>query len=83
MMLTMKLRLLTWLLTATFALAAPMAAYAQDEEEDKIYDARLEGYTTPVTLDSKSTALTWLLTGFLAAVCVGVMFKNANRSHLD
>lgn len=83
MMLNMKLRLLTCLLMAIFTIAAPVAAFAQDEEEDKIYDARLEGYATPVTLDSKSTALTWLLVGALAVACVGVMFKDAKRSHLD
>jgi hypothetical protein len=83
MMLNMKLRLITWLMTIVLVLGAPMAAMAQDEEEDKIYDARLEGYSANVTLDSRSTALSWMLLMALAAVCVGVMFKSANRSHLD
>jgi len=36
-----------------------------------------------VTLDTGGTALSWLLLILLAALCVGVVFKNANRSHLD
>jgi cytochrome c-type biogenesis protein CcmH/NrfF len=55
---------------------------AQDAE-DKIYDARLEGYGTNVTLENSSTALMWLLLVVLGAICVGVMFKNAKRTHLD
>jgi len=77
--------LLNWLLAAAFvigsAIVSPGAALAQDEE--KIYDARLEGYPGNVTLESRSTALMWLLLVVLAALCVGVMFKNARRTHLD
>jgi hypothetical protein len=70
-------------MSIVLAFGVPLAAMAQDEEEDKIYDARLEGYPTNVTLDSRSTSLTWMMLMALAAVCVGVMFKSANRSHLD
>lgn len=60
----------------------PLAALAQDEGP-AYYDARLEGYPTNVTLDLSSTGLTWLLFVFLSIVCIGVMFKNARRTHLD
>jgi hypothetical protein len=86
MMARMKHRLRCWSLSAvTFVLliaAHPLVALAQ-EEEDKIYDARLEGYPGRVTLDSWSTALMWLLLVVLGAICIGVMFKNARRTHLD
>jgi hypothetical protein len=61
-------------------LSAPVLAA---DAEDKVVDARLEGYGRSVTLDGGSTALTWMLLILLGALCVGVMFKNANRSHLD
>jgi hypothetical protein len=63
-------------------LSCPASLLAQDAE-DKIYDARLEGYGSSMTLPSSSTALMWLLLFVLAAMCVGVMFKNAKRTHLD
>ena len=69
-------------LSVTLAVA-PRAALARDEGEREIYDARLEGYQTPVSLDSGSTALTWLLLIVLTGICVGVMFMNPKRSHLD
>ena len=59
----------------------PVSASAQEEKQP--YDARLENYKGNVTLDTGSTALTWFLFIVLAGLCVGVMFKNANRSHLD
>src|SRR5690242_17487651 len=69
-------------LTLTFAMA-PRPALARDDGEREIYDARLEGYQTPIALDSGSTALTWLLLIVLTGICVGVMFMNPKRSHLD
>jgi hypothetical protein len=36
-----------------------------------------------VLVDNDSTALTWLLLVFLGMVTLGVMFKNAKRTHLD
>jgi len=79
-------RLLNWILAAAFvigsAIVSPGTALAQDEES-RIYDARLEGYPGNVRLESRSTALMWLLLVVLAALCVGVMFKNARRTHLD
>lgn len=80
MMLTMKQRTLGLLMTAALLLAQPAILLADDV---KSYDARLEGYPNNVTLEGGSTALTWLIFLGLAAACIGVLFKNANRSHLD
>ena len=86
MMRGMKAKLLGYVLCTAATLIivfSPAMALAQDEENSKVYDARLEGYPSNVTLDSSSTALLWLLMIVLAAMCVGVMFKNARRTHLD
>jgi hypothetical protein len=77
----MKQKLVSILCAVVGVLCWPASLWAQ--EEDKIYDARLEGYGTNVTLENSSTALMWLLLFVLAALCVGVMFKNAKRTHLD
>jgi hypothetical protein len=64
------------------AAVLPSSALAQDEAPKN--DARLEGYEARVQVESgDSTALTWLLLVFLAMVAMGVMFKNAKRTHLD
>ncbi len=63
------------------AVLPPAPALAQEEEVKR--DARLEGYATNVSLDSDSTALMWILLVFLGGVALGVMFKNARRTHLD
>ena len=78
----MKHRLLGWGVALLTVLSSPLAAVAQDEES-KIYDARLEGYGSNVTLDAGGSGLTWLLLVVLAALCLGVLFKTAGRSHLD
>jgi len=74
-----------WLLLACLCLSAvvlaPTSARAQ-EEEVKV-DARLEGYQGTVSVENQSTALIWLLFVFLAVVAVGVLFKDAKRTHLD
>ena len=64
--------------------ALPLVALAQDQPKTIApYDGRLEGYGKQVTLDTGSTALTWMLLIFLGLICLGVLFKNARRSHLD
>jgi hypothetical protein len=84
MMRLMKQKLLTAALIVATVLMSPLFALAQEEGEKAIYDARLQNYPGgSVTLDSGSTALLTLLLIVMAAVCVGVMFKNAKRTHLD
>lgn len=61
-------------------LALPSTARAQDEEE--VPDARLMGYQEPVNLGG-GNAGNYILLGFLAVLTCGILFKNANRSHLD
>ena len=70
-----------WLFTVAATLLGPAAVVAQEEAVKN--DARLEGYATKVTVESDNTALSWLLLVFLAMVALGVMFKNAKRTHLD
>ena len=57
------------------------AAGAQELEID--HDARLEGYTDKVTLDNGNNAMLWLAFGFLAAITLLGLFKDAKRSHGD
>jgi hypothetical protein len=64
------------------ATAMPTPARA-DDDEPFVYDARVQGFSKPVQLPSSSTALTWLLLIVLAGACIGVMFMDAKRSHLD
>ena len=63
------------------AALTPSAARAQEEEVPR--DARLEGYPTKVHLDNDSPALSYIFLLFLGAIALGVMFKNARRTHLD
>jgi hypothetical protein len=74
--------LLAWPVAAAAAVLPASAALAQEEAPKN--DARLEGYEARVQVESgDSTALMWLLLVFLAMVAMGVMFKNAKRTHLD
>jgi len=81
--LTTKHRLLTLYFTLAVLLAPVIAFAKQEDEEAQRLEARLEGYTQQVRLTSGSTALTWLLIGFLSVVCLAALFKNAKRTHLD
>ena len=67
---------------AAVVVSASSPALAQDDER-KSYDARLEGHTDAVMLDGGSTALTWLTLAGLGVLCIGVLFKNPKRTHLD
>jgi hypothetical protein len=71
-------RKLLMMMSALSLYMMPALALAQDEP----VDARLQGYANPVVIPG-STALYWLLVLVLAGACVGVMFMNAKRSHLD
>lgn len=76
----MKHRLIG-LFAVACSLLMPVMALAQDEKP--IYDARLEGYNTSVTLDGGGSGLTWLLLIVMGALCLGVLFKSSGRTHLD
>ena len=81
----MKHRLFARLLTFLFAVAIPVIAFASGDEETDGIDARLKGYKdgSMALKDASGTALTWILLIVLAAICVGVLFMSAKRSHLD
>jgi uncharacterized membrane protein len=75
-----------WMLAAALAMllvaSAPRSAMAE-EDEPTVYDARIQGYDKNVQLDSGTTALTWVLLIVLTIVTLGVLFKDAKRTHLD
>jgi hypothetical protein len=83
----MKQRLIAILLSLTFVFAAaPSVAFASNDEDAPTIDARLDGYKDGSNMglkDASGAGLTWLLLIVLAAMCVGVMFINSKRSHLD
>ncbi len=68
------------LLIVMLTLSLPTLVMAQDEEARG--DARLENYSQNVSIEG-STALSWILLMFLGVIGLGVMFKNAQRTHLD
>jgi len=74
-----------WLLVALVALPGSLLAthsvYAQDEE--KVNDARLEGFVGDVKVENDSTALAWLFLILLTIVALSPLFKDAKRTHLD
>lgn len=76
----MKLRLIA-ICCGVIQFLSPVISFAQELDEKG--DARLEGYQVKARLADSGTALTWLLLLFLAALAVGVLFKDAKRTHLD
>ena len=77
----LKQRLLSWGIALLAIAAVPHSALAQDD--DKKENAWLNGYPRPVKLDEASNTLNWLLLLVIMGAGVGVMFKNAKRTHLD
>ena len=57
--------------------------FAASSSDREVVDARLEGYTPDVTMQGTGVATIWFIAVGLGILCLGVMFKNANRSHLD
>ena len=74
-------RVLPWCLAAVVTVISPAMALAQDDDRP-IVDARLEGYPSNVSLEG-STALMWVLLLILGIICVGPLFMNSKRTHLD
>jgi hypothetical protein len=71
------------LVVACMLLLTPHTARAAADDDDKIYDGRVEGYSSKMTVEPGSTALMWMLLIVMGGATVGVMFKNARRTHLD
>ena len=65
---------------ATLLFAPTISTLAADEE--KVPNARLEGFGRNVKVEGSTTG-TWVLFVVLSVVCMSVLFKNAKRSHLD
>lgn len=82
MMARMKYRLMSLLFAAALLLAPVIAFAAEDEETGKL-EGRVEGYANNMHLPAASTSLTWIMIGFLSALTVACLFKNAKRTHLD
>lgn len=68
-------------LACAMPLVLTSSVRAADDEEE-MPDARLMGYPTPVNLGG-GNAGSYILLGFLGVLTCGILFKNANRSHLD
>ena len=81
----MKQRLLAILLACTLSFSAPIVAFAGDDEAPPKIDARLEGYKEgDMGLKSASgVAINYILLIVLMAMCIGVLFINPKRTHLD
>ena len=72
-----------WLL-ATFVFALPMFMTSAVRADDEYPEARLEGYTPPVRLVEPGGIGGAIFFSILVmGIAGGVMFMNANRSHLD
>ena len=57
-------------------------------DDDEVPDARTAGYSNansqaPDVSMKSSSAASFAAFAFLAVLCVGFLFKNANRTHLD
>jgi hypothetical protein len=65
---------------AVMLLAMPTLALADD---NPVLEARLLGYQNTIYTAPAATATQWLCLVGLGVVCIGVMFFNSNRSHLD
>ncbi len=83
----MRLAMRKYLLAAVIggaAIGLPVASsFAATSSDRESVDARLEGYTPDVTMQGTGVATAWFIAVGLGILCMGVMFKNANRSHLD
>jgi len=72
------LQAVCWMVTVLLSPAMALAA-----DDDKMPDARIQNFTKPVGLPDGSNALTWLFLILLTGICLGALFKNAKRTHLD
>ena len=70
-------------IAAMLAMPATPALARSNEPDREVVDARLEGYSTNVSLPPGSSGLTWVTLVVLGVICCGGLFKDAKRSHLD
>ena len=75
--------LLALVLACTATLPALAKAPTGEEEEVVNWEGRLDGYPFNARVESNSRAMAWFMMAFLTAIGVAVLFKNANRTHLD
>lgn len=62
----------------------PHIALADDAAAPPFYDGRLEGYgVAHATLDAGSEIFLWFVVAIFAFLGLAVLFKSANRGHLD
>jgi hypothetical protein len=84
----MRKRLIIFILATLASLCTvPASSYASSNNDDDApkLDARLDGYKQG-NMDLKEasgTGLTWVLLVILGGMCIGVMFMNSKRTHLD
>jgi hypothetical protein len=67
------------------SLAIPATVVRADDSDLPDYDARTQGYAAgvPTHMEDSGTIGAWFIFVPLAAVALGVLFKNAKRSYLD
>jgi hypothetical protein len=75
--LTAAMLLMVMLAPATTALAR------NDEPDEVIVDARMEGYKTFLEMPDASSGGTWVVFVLLMVITAGGLFKDAKRTHLD
>jgi hypothetical protein len=79
----MKRWMIAIALAAAMFAAVPSTSRASSSDEDvPTHDARLDGYATKTVLDG-GTAVTYICLGLLSVLCLGVLFINGKRTHLD
>lgn len=83
MMRGMRRRFLALLIVLLTLTAAPLSARADDTNAPKDYDGRLDDFGKQVTLDGGGTALSYFLFAGLGVIALGILFKDARRTHLD
>ena len=62
---------------------ASVALARQDEPDEVIVDARMEGYATNMEMPEGSSGGTWVVFVLLTVITAGGLLKDAKRTHLD
>jgi hypothetical protein len=70
------------LLLAILAMASGATSVTGEEEADRL-DARLLGYPEKYWQAPPGTAGAWAVLAVLGLVCLGPLFINSKRTHLD